>query len=106
MAYQRNPNDPPHGADPTSEQIRNDPIPEEIQADPELAEGSASSSRVAIFAIGIAIILGVVFYGLNNSTMNPNTMTPTTSTATNTQHGVTTGAAPAQPQQQPAPGRR
>ncbi|MDB5619570.1 hypothetical protein [Tardiphaga sp.] len=48
----------------------------ELQADPELSEGPASGSRIAAYTLGIAILLGVVFYGLNNNN--------TTSTATST----------------------
>ncbi len=122
MAYQHNPDDPPYMADPASEEIRRDRRPHEAQIDPELAEGRASGSRIAIFAIGIAIVLGMVFYGLNNSTTNP-TATPPSSTASsagstanqgvtaqsgpaaaNAEPGVTTGAAPSQPRQQPVHG--
>jgi hypothetical protein len=75
-----------------------------------------------LLAVAIAIVLGVVFYGLNNTSTGTNTAqtTPTNqSTAqtspppvppgvrdvtphNNTGPGVTTGAAPAQPQQPPA----
>src|SRR5579872_7187285 len=73
MTAQRSPNDP---FDPTR---LTDPIPpadpygmhprleDDLQADPELAEGPASNTRIAMFAVAIAIVLGVVFYGLNNS---------------------------------------
>ena len=55
-----------------------------MQADPELAEGPASGGKIAMFAIAIAVVLGAVFYGLNNSTVNQAGTTPTTSTAQNT----------------------
>src|SRR5947209_17505557 len=42
----------------------------ELQPDPELQEGPASSSRIALFAVAIALVLGAVFYGLNNSSVN------------------------------------
>ena len=42
----------------------------ELQIDPELAEGPASSGRIALFAVAIAVVLGAVFYGLNNSSIN------------------------------------
>jgi hypothetical protein len=117
MAYERNPNDPyrPDGnlADAEMERMRLD---RELQADPELGEGRASGGKVAMFAIAIAVVLGAVFYGLNNSSMNPAGTGPTTAqtqTTTpaappgmrdvtprnNTEPGVTTGAAPARPQQ-------
>jgi hypothetical protein len=94
----------------------------ELQADPELAEGPASSGKVAMFAVAIAIILGVVFYGLNNSTINqagtattaqnstPSTPPPAppgmrdvTPRANNNAPGTTTGAAPASPQTPASP---
>jgi hypothetical protein len=87
----------------------------ELKADPEIAEGTASGAKVAMFALAIAVVLGAVFYGLNNTSVGPTG----TSTAQNTQQtsppatppgmrdvtprantdpGVTTGAAPARPQ--------
>jgi hypothetical protein len=122
MAYERNPNDPyrPELAD--DELRRTERLDRELQADPELGEGPASGGKVAMFAIAIAVVLGAVFYGLNNSSMNP-AGTGSTATAPATQNtaqsnppaappgmrdvtprsnaepGVTTGAAPARPQQ-------
>jgi len=76
-----------------------------------------------MFALAIAVVLGAVFYGLNNSSINQAGTSPTTSTAQNTpssppaappgmrdvtprannmEPGTTTGAAPARPQA-PAP---
>jgi cell division protein FtsN len=89
----------------------------DLQADPELGEGPASSGKVALFAVAIAVVLGAVFYGLNNtSTTNQASNAPTSQTAqtqpakpaapsgmrdvtprTNTEPGVTTGAAPSRP---------
>src|SRR3954463_9825749 len=87
----------------------------QLQVDPELGEGPASSGKVALFAVAIALVLGAVFYGLNNTgTSNQASTTPATQTAqqapatnpaappgmrdvtprTNTGPGVTTGAAP------------
>jgi hypothetical protein len=120
MAYEPNPNDPyrPNLAD--DELQRNQRLDRELQADPELGEGPASGSKVAMFAIAIAVVLGAVFYGLNNSSMNPaGTGSTATAPATqntaqttpvapamrdvtprnNTEPGMTTGAAPARPQQ-------
>jgi len=122
MTYQRNPNDPyrPHIdlADDEAQRMRLD---RELQADPELSEGPASGAKVAMFAVAIAVVLGAVFYGLNNSSMNPaGTGSTATAPATrntaqttpapppavrdvtpraNTEPGMTTGAAPARPQQ-------
>ncbi|HYW63332.1 MAG TPA: hypothetical protein VE865_09085 [Bradyrhizobium sp.] len=122
MAYQRNPNDPyrPEFAD--DEIRRTERMDRELQADPELSEGPASGGKIAMFAVAIALVLGAVFYGLNNTSMNPaGTSTATAPAAqstaqnnpaapagmrdvtprSNTEPGVTTGAAPAQPQQPP-----
>jgi cell division septation protein DedD len=112
MAYERNPDDPyrPNPAD--DEYRRAARLDNELQPDPELAEGPASGAKVAMFAIAIAVVLGAVFYGLNNSTIN---QAGTSSTAQNasqstapaaprasTDQGMTTGAAPARPQAPPS----
>jgi hypothetical protein len=81
MATERNPNDP-HRADPTNDELmrrRANQFDEELQADPELAEGPASGGRIALFAIALVAILGVVFYGLNSSNTSPES-TPTAQT--------------------------
>jgi hypothetical protein len=123
MPIERNPNDPyesdrlnnPISPDPYTAEMRSRPPfdEENLRADPELAEGPASSAKIALFAVAIAIVLGAVFYGLNNSSTRPG---ETTSTAQNAQPasppaapagmrdvtprgnsapGMTTGAAPA-----------
>jgi len=122
MAY-NNPDDP-YRTNLTDSDIRRQARLEgELQADPELAEGPASGGKVAMFAVAIAVVLGAVFYGLNNSTVNQAGTTPPTSTAQNTERtsppaaptgmrdvtprsnmepGTTTGAAPARPATPPA----
>lgn len=84
MAYERDPNDPFRPA------VGNEPrrdarsLDNELQPDPELAEGPASGTRIALYAIAAAIILGAVFYGLNNSettTATTGTSTPTAQTS-------------------------
>jgi hypothetical protein len=120
-----NPDDP-YRSNLTDAEIRRQArLDNELQPDPELAEGPASGGKVAMFAIAIAVVLGAVFYGLNNSTVNQAGTTPPTSTAQNTERtspptaptgmrdvtprtnsepGATTGAAPArQPPAAPAP---
>lgn len=117
MAFERNPNDP-HQANLTDEEIRHQArLDSELQpAGPELAEGPASGGKVAMFAIAIAVVLGAVFYGLNNTSMNPAGTGPSTAqnstqssppaaptgmrdvTPRNSEPGMTTGAAPARPQ--------
>ena len=87
----------------------------EPQADPELATGRASGGRIAMLAVAIAVILGAVFYGLNNAPIQQAGTSSIAQTAaqdsppaappgmrdvtprSNTQPGVTTGAAPANP---------
>jgi hypothetical protein len=113
MAHQPNPNDPyrPPLTDDIGREARLD---HELQPDAELAEGPASGGRIAMFAVAVAVILGTVFYGLNNAPIH---QAGTSATAQNTpqaapaappgmrdvtprsnaQPGMTTGAAPATP---------
>ena len=126
MANEHIPNDPYR--DPIRDPMPGDDMrspaqmDNDLQPDPELAEGRASGGRIALFAIGIAVILGAVFYGLNNSnveqartvapsqTAQTQTAPPPTpqanqlNTQPNTQPGVTTGAAPANRPTPPASG--
>jgi len=79
----------------------------DLQPDPEMAEGPSSTGRIAAFAVGIAILLAAVFYGLNNSSTGNNQASnpaPTQSAQTqpanpagNKAPGVTTGAATNRP---------
>ena len=125
MAYQLNPNDPYRASlseDEIRRQARLNSLDNEIQPDPELAEGSASGSKIAMFAVAIALVMGALFYGLNNTSVNQAGTTPASQTAqtqpatppaappgmrdvtprSNTEPGTTTGAAPARPAN-PAP---
>ena len=127
MPTELNPNDP-YDRDRLRDPIRSNiddtrspaQFDNDLQVDPELAEGSASSSRIALFAVGIAVVLGLVFYGLNNSSTNQQNAATTPAPATaqnsastsppaappgmrdvtprspNSQPGTTTGSAPAQ----------
>jgi hypothetical protein len=130
MADERNPDDR-FRFNLTDEGIRRQTrVEDELQADPELAEGSASSSRVAIYAIAIAVLVGALFYGLNNTSIEragtsstaqnaaplntAQTSTPAApgaqrdaapranSATPNSAPGMTTGAATAQPQTAPS----
>jgi hypothetical protein len=128
MPIERNPNDPydrdrlnnPISPDPFTAEMRpREPFDEQLQADPELTEGPASSTRIAMFAVGIAIVLGAVFYGLNNSSTRTGDTTSTAQNAvpvsppvappgmrdvtprSNGAPGMTTGAAPASPPMAP-----
>jgi hypothetical protein len=134
MARETIPNDPYRSADdPYRSKLADDArgpahLDNELQPDPELAEGPASGGRVAMFAVAIAVVLGVVFYGLNNSSINQAGTSSTAQDATsataqnaaptmppaappgmrdvtphaNTDQGVTTGAAPSRPQSPPS----
>ena len=124
MATQLNPNDPFRGdmsEDEIRHQARLNSLDNELQPDPELAEGPASGAKVAMFAIAIAVVLGAVFYGLNNTTVNQAGTTPPSQTAQtqpanpaappgmrdvtpkpNSEPGMTTGARPiARPRRSP-----
>jgi hypothetical protein len=121
MTY--NPNDP-YRAGMSDEEIRRQArlssLDNEIQPDPELGEGPASGAKIAMFAVAIAVVMGALFYGLNNTTVNQAGTEPSSKTAqtqpanpaappgmrdvtpkSNTGPGTTTGAAPARPA--PAP---
>jgi hypothetical protein len=127
MANERNPNDPYRSNpadDPYRPNLADDEgrraarLDNELQMDPELAEGPASGTKVAMFAVAVAVVLGAVFYGLNNTSVqqtNPSTAQNTTQssppaappgmrdvTPRNTDPGTTTGAAPARPQAPPS----
>ena len=56
----------------------------ELQADPELQEGRASGGRVLAYGAAVLVLLGIVFYGLNNGSMNPNEASRTASQSTPT----------------------
>ena len=99
-------NDPYRPIDPTRPDIEDDGLlrasrtDNELQPDPELAEGPASSGKIVIAAIAIAVLLGAVFYGLNNSTMHQN---GTSSTAQKAPPATAQNTAPAPPQAAPSP---
>jgi hypothetical protein len=133
MANDHIPNDPYRAGDPDAPyrtKLRSDPaddraarLDNELQIDPELAEGPASSSRIALYAVAIAVVLGAVFYGLNNSSIKEASTTPATTAqnttpasppaappgmrdvtpGANSQPGMTTGAASSTPKPAPNP---
>src|ERR1700743_3501503 len=84
MANQNIPNDP---YDPYRSGLSDDSFgarsrfDNELQVDPELQEGPASSGKIALFALGIALVLGAVFYGLNNTSVHEAQTAPPTQTA-------------------------
>lgn len=121
MAYQ--PTDP-HRAPLSEEEIRRQArLDTELQPDPMLDEGGPSGAKVAMFAVAIAVVLGALFYGLNNTSVNqattdqgartaqtersnpasPSGMRDVTPKANNNAPGTTTGAAPARPAQPSTP---
>jgi len=122
MTY--NPNDP-YRASMSDEEIRRqsrlNSLDNEIQPDPDLADGPASGTKIAMFAIAIAVVMGALFYGLNNTSVNEAGATPSSQTAqtqpanpaappgmrdvtpkSNNLPGTTTGAAPQRPAPSPA----
>jgi hypothetical protein len=121
MAIENNPNDA-HDRDHLRDSIRSDTdrrspaqLDDDLQV--ELAKGPAGNMKIALFALGIALVLGAVFYGLNRSSMQQASTVPTPAPSqnsasttsppaappgvrdvtprTNSQPGTTTGAAPA-----------
>ncbi|MCA6125854.1 hypothetical protein J6500_28755 [Bradyrhizobium sp. WSM 1704] len=118
--------DDPYRANMSDDEIRRqarfNSLDNELQPDPELQEGPASGTKIAMFAVAIAVVLGALFYGLNNTSVNQATTTPSSQTAqtqpanpagappgmrdvtpkANSEPGTTTGAAPAQPASPPA----
>ena len=114
MANERDPNE----RNPSNEELRQraERFDTELQPDPELVEGPASGSHITLFAIAIIAILGVVFYGLNNSAIAPEGSSVATQTAPapanpaqknanapNTAPGQTTGSAKPGGAAQPGP---
>lgn len=110
------PNDPydPYRSGPGSDPDRPQRFDTDLQ-DPELQQGPASTSKIVLFAVGLALVLGAVFYGLNNTSVKEAQTTPPAQTAqtqnngsqtpkANDQPGMTTGSAtnrPATPQSAP-----
>jgi hypothetical protein len=93
MANIPNMNDP-YRTDPLGEPPR-DPIQlnNDLQPDPQLAEGPASGGRIAVYAVAAVVLLGAVFYGLNSGT-TPNDAGRTAATAPTTQDNAPKAPAP------------
>ena len=125
MATQFNPNDPYRANlsdDEIARQARLNSLDNELPPDPELAEGSGSGTKIAMLAVAIAVVMGALFYGMNNTTVNQAGTTPPSQTAQQTQPatpavppgmrdvtpransgpGTTTGAASPRPATPPA----
>jgi hypothetical protein len=121
MANERIPNDPydrPLSSLRDPDLDRPQRFDNELQVDPELKEAPASASKVALFAVGLALVLGAVFYGLNNTSVKeaqtappaqtaqtqnaapqgaPDGMRNVTPNKPNTEPGTTTGSATSRP---------
>jgi hypothetical protein len=125
MAYPFNPNDPYRASlsdDEIRRQARLNSLDNEIQPDLELAEGPASGAKIAMFAVAIALVMGALFYSLNNTSVNQAGTSPASQTAqtqpanpaappgmrdvtprNNAQPGTTTGAVTQRPATDNAP---
>jgi hypothetical protein len=84
MAYQPNLNDPYRAGlsdDEFRRQARLNSLDNDLPPDLELTDGRAGGGKVAAFAIAIAVVLGALFYGLNNTSVNNAGTSETTKTA-------------------------
>jgi len=105
MANQRMPEDP-YRFDPDLGDYnrrarfdRDGPLDRDFDSDPP------SSGKITLFAVGIAIVLGAIFYGLNTTSLKnppPTQSAQSEPTSPRAPPGMTTGAAPAQPALPPA----
>ncbi|HLZ03602.1 MAG TPA: hypothetical protein VKR55_15820 [Bradyrhizobium sp.] len=125
MANERIPPDPydPYRSGLSDDNFgRQNRFDDSSQVDPALQDGTTSSSKIALFAVGIAVLLGALFYGLNNTSVKEAQTPPPARTAqtqntappaappgmrdvtpkANNAPGVTTGSAPAAPNNKPA----
>lgn len=81
---------------------RTPPLDNRLQPELEPTNAPSSTGRIAAYALGIALLFGAVFYGLNNMSVrkdqasttpaSQSASTPSGSTS-NSSRGVTTGAA-------------
>jgi hypothetical protein len=118
MANERIPNDPYGSGLSDSDYGRR--LDDEMRFDPD-ARDAISGAKVAMFAVAIALVLGALFYGLNNTSVQQAQTSPPAQTAqsqpqaqpqppmqappgmrdvtphANTDPGVTTGQAPQRP---------
>ena len=124
MATQFNPNDPYRAGvseDEMRRQARLNSLDNDLPPDPDLAQEPGSGGKIAMLAVAIAVVMGALFYGLNNTSVNQAGTSPTSQTAqtqpvnpqpanptappgmrdvtprANNEPGTTTGAAPARP---------
>jgi uncharacterized protein HemX len=126
MANERIPEDPHRSGLSDDDFNRSSRYDRELPPrDRDFDDRASSGGKVALFAVAIALILGAVFYGLNNTSIhratNPSPAQPTQDTAqgnrslpqapagmrdatppANTEPGRTTGAAASRPAMPPA----
>jgi hypothetical protein len=116
MAHEPHPDDPYRARNPSRPKPGDDDLHREarlerdLQIDAELAEGPASGGKIVLFALGIALVLGAVFYGLNNTSMQRSGTSSTTQSAApvpaqNAAPATAQNAAPTSPPAAP-PGMR
>src|SRR5258705_3692292 len=96
MAYPNDPNRAPLTDDEIGRQARLNSLDNEFQPDPELEEGPASGAKIAMFAVAIAVVMGALFYGLNNTSVNQAGTEPSARTA-QTQPATNPAAPPGMP---------
>lgn len=109
MAQEPHPDDPYRVRNPSRSRFEDDDlrraadVDNDLQPDPELAEGPASSGKIALFALGIALVLGAVFYGLNSTSIH---QAGTSSTAQNNPPATAQNTAPTSAPTTAPPGMR
>jgi hypothetical protein len=105
MAQEPHPDDPYRVRNPSRPYLDDDlrreaGLDRDLQADAELAEGPAGGSKIALFALALALVLGAAFYGMNNSSLHRSDSSSTAqntapATAPNTMPRTAQGTAPA-----------
>jgi zona occludens toxin (predicted ATPase) len=113
MAKEPIPNDPYRSGLSDDDFSRQARLDDGLRFDPE-APQPISAPKVTLFAVAIALVLGAVFYGLNNTSVHQAETAPPAQTAQshpqtappgirpNTNPGVTTGQAPSSAPVRPA----
>jgi hypothetical protein len=112
------PNDPTRPTFSDDDLDRQSRFNDPLRFDPETAGASSDGAKIGLVAIALALLMGAVFYGVSRSNVNEAANTPSqtaqnqpgalpqappgmrdvTPHRPNTDPGVTTGAAPSQPQ--------
>ena len=103
MANEHIPNDP-YGGSGFRERDYYRHLDDELRFDPE-ATDRVSGAKVALFAVGIALVLGAMFYGLNNTSVHQAQTSPPAQTAQSQPQSSPLQSEPQSPLQAP-PGMR